>query len=534
MAIKLKTRSRILYAVVSVISILLAINAFLIYENSLSIERNQQLLENAEQAKLNSLDVIRNIHLMDLALRGYALTGQEPQLAATDSAKLSHPKIFRKLRSALQAQNFDRLAELDSLEDRVSEYFQLTDRMLQLINENRQDEFLTLLRENKGYNTWQAYKQFSDRVTIFETQVVKEASANIQSALRNSYLLQFLIFLMAVPALIMMAISSSKAFYLADDLRLAQLEKNEILQVQNEELDRQVQEKTKDLFIQNEEIKAHNARLMQQQQQIKRANETIETQALQIAEKNKELAREVERQTNDLLIANRELVEHNSRLQQFTYIISHNLRAPLARLKGLANLLEYSEVAAEKDNIYQMLVKSSRDIDEVIQDLSAILDVQKQNTLIRSEVVLHKMVDKVLLTLEDEIKEVKATLDIRMGDEKILSVAPYIESILLNLIGNAIKYRHPDRALRIEVVSSTKQSAVCVQITDNGLGIDMNMHRDNLFNLYKRFHQHVEGKGLGLYLVKTQMEALGGRIEVESKVDKGTRFVLYFNIGKAD
>lgn len=531
MANNLKNRSHLLFAVVSVIGILLAINAILIYQNSLSIERNQLLLKNAEQAKLNSLDVIRNIHLMDLALRGYALTGLEPQLAATDSARISHPKIFRRLRAALQAQQFDRLAELDSLELIVTNYFNKCDLMIQLAHEKKMDEFLVLLKADEGYNAWFKYKAFSDHVTNFEMKVVSEASANIQKALLNSYMLQILIFLMAVPALSYMAFSTAKTFLLSDELRKAQQEKNKILEDKNEELDRQVKEKTKDVLAQNEAIKVHNTQLILQQQEITRANETIEAQAFQIEQKNKGLAQEVERQTNELLIANRELVEHNSRLQQFTYIISHNLRAPLARLKGLANLLEYSEVADEKDNIYQMLVKSSRDIDEVIQDLSIILNVQKQNTLIRSEVILNQMVNKVLLTLEDEIKEVNATLDLRIGNEKILSVAPYVESIFYNLIGNAIKYRKPDENLKIGIVSYSSSPFVCVEIKDNGLGIDMNMHRHNLFNLYKRFHQHVEGKGLGLYLVKTQMEAIGGKIEVESEVNKGTRFILYFNVG---
>ncbi len=529
MAIYLKTRARILYAVVSVISILLAINALLIYQNSLSIERNQRLLENAEQAKLNSLDVIRNIHLMDLALRGYALTRQEEQLAATDSAKVNHPKIFKRLRAALQAQNFNRLEELDSLETSVSAYFKHTDQMLALMRENKEDEFLEMLRANEGYYVWHEYKTFSDRITVFETEVVAEASTSIQLALRNSYLLQFLIFLMAVPALSYMAFSSAKTFLLSDELRKAQQEKNKILQEKNTELDRQVKEKTKDVLAQNEAIKAHNTQLILQKEQILLANQTIEAQTNQIEEKNKELALEVERQTNDLRLANEELIEQNNRMQQFTYIISHNLRAPLARLKGLANLLEYSEAEAEKDTIYKLTVKSSRDIDEVIQDLSEILNIQKQNTMIRSEVVLGEMIRKVLFTLEDEIKEVNARLLMKVGDEKITAVAPYVESILYNLIANAVKYRDPERPLQIEISTYSIRSFVCVEIRDNGLGIDLTKHRENLFNLYKRFHDHVEGKGLGLYLVKTEMDALGGKIEVESEENKGTRFALYFN-----
>lgn len=528
---KLKTRSPLLFAVVSIISMLLAINAFLIYKNSLSIERNQRLLENAERAKINSLDVIRNIHLMDLALRGYALTRQQAQLEATQSAIRDNPEIFKRLKTALEAQHFERLDQLKLLEDSVAAYFKLTEKMLMLVSEDKSEDFLILLRKNEGYNVWRAYKDFSDRVTEFENHIVADAEGNIQRALRNSYLLQFLIFLLAVPALGYMAFHTAQTFRLSEDLQRMQLEKNKILQEKNEELDRQVREKTKDVRMQNDEIRAHNIQLLKQQEQIKLANETIEAQALQIAAKNMELAQEVERQTNDLRVTNHELMEQNSRLQQFTYIISHNLRAPLARLKGLANLLEYSQLENEKDSIYRLMVKSSRDIDEVIADLSTILQIQRQNTMIRSEVVLSQVIQKVLVTLEDEIKDVGATLVLTLGNERILSVAPYVESIVYNLVANAIKYRNPERPLIVNITTYTVNPFVCMEVKDNGLGIDLSKHRSNLFNLYKRFHTHVEGKGLGLYLVKTEMDALGGKIEVESEENLGTRFVLYF---KAD
>ncbi|MBX2897698.1 MAG: ATP-binding protein [Cyclobacteriaceae bacterium] len=527
----IKPRSPLLIIVVSIISILLAINAVLIYENSRSIERNQRLLENAEQAKINSLDVVRNLHLMDLALRGYALTGQEAQLAATDSAMNNHPKIFKRLRKALAAQNFQGLDQLNNLDDSVTVYFKLTMTMRQLVATNRNAEFLEILKRNEGFYVWRAYKNFSDRVSEFERQVVADAEANIQRALRNSYLLQFFIFLIAVPALGYLAFHTSRTFRLSEELQNAQAEKNKILYERNEELDKQVQEKTRDIRKQNEEITAHNRQLLAQQQQIKLANETIEAQAIKIAAQNKELALEVERQTNHLRVTNNELMEQNSRLQQFTYIISHNLRAPLARLKGLANLLEYSETHSEKDNIYTLLIKSSRDIDEVIADLSTILNIQKQTMLLRCEIQLSNIVNKVLSTLETEIKNIQPTLKIQLEADKIFSVAPYVESIIYNLISNAIKYHNPEQPLEIMITSKKRGNYVQVEIQDNGLGFDLARHQHNLFNLYKRFHTHVEGKGLGLYLVKTQMEAVGGKIEVESEVNKGTRFILYFNAG---
>ncbi|MBX2900125.1 MAG: CHASE3 domain-containing protein [Cyclobacteriaceae bacterium] len=529
MAITIRTRSRILYGVVVLIGFSLGLNVVLIYQNSRSIEINQQVLAHAEQAKLATLDLIRNLHLMDLALRGYALTGQEAQRAATDSAKWNHPRIIKRIRTALQAQGFPDINRLDSVQTLLTSYFAMADTMLTLTHEKKLDEFLVLLRANRGYNVWFACKTFSDEVTAYETTVVATANEAIQAALHKSYILQFLIFILATPSLAYLAITTVKAFRLTDDLREVQLEKNKLLQATNEELDRQVKEKTKDLFAQNEAIKTHNTQLLLQQDEIRKAHETIAQQANQIEKKNKELAQEVENQTDYLRIANQELIEQNSRLQQFTYIISHNLRAPLARLKGLANLMEYAQMQNEKESLYQKMVKSARDMDEVIQDLSMILNIQRQNTLTRSEVILGNTLQKVLLTLEDEIAEVKAEVVYEASNEKIISVAPYVESIIYNLLSNAIKYRSPHRPLKIELKTFRTDSWICLKICDNGLGIDLTRHGHELFNLYKRFHLHVEGKGLGLYLVKTEMDAIGGKIEVESDPSTGTCFILYFN-----
>lgn len=528
MSAAVKTRSRILYFVVAVIGILLFGNAILIYENSLSIKRNKRLLENAEQAKINSLDVIRNIHLMDLALRGYALTGQVEQLSATDSARINSPLIFERLKRALRNQSFEGLDQLETLEDSVANYFALTNRMRILIDEDKKDEFLRILKENEGYYVWRAYKRFSDRVNEFENRIVAEAELNIQLALRNSYLLQFLIFILAVPTLGYMAFFASKTFRVSEDLRQAQMDKNRILNDQNVDLDKQVKEKTKDILAQNEEIKAHNDQLVAQQIQIQKAQDMIAEQARMILLKNQELSDEVERQTIDLRETNTELMEQNSRLQQFTYIISHNLRAPLARLKGLANVLEATDNKEEKDRIYQLMVRSSHELDDVILDLSTILNIQRLNTMIRKDVTLSEIVKKVLSSLEQEINEVNAKIIFAATGETIHSLAPYVESIFYNLLSNAIKYRDPERQLIIQVGIERTDSYVCCRVIDNGLGIDLSKYRSSLFNLYKRFHHHVEGKGLGLYLVKTEMEALGGKIEVDSEVNKGTTFTLYF------
>lgn len=111
---------------------------------------------------------------------------------------------------------------------------------------------------------------------------------------------------------------------------------------------------------------------------------------------------------------------------------------------------------------------------------------------------------------------------------KIRSVKPYVESVLQNLLSNAIKYRHPDRVASIRLSTHPVDDYICLTVTDNGLGIDTALYKEKVFTLYPRFHTHVDGKGLGLYLVKTQILALGAKIELESQVGEGTVFKVYF------
>jgi len=109
----------------------------------------------------------------------------------------------------------------------------------------------------------------------------------------------------------------------------------------------------------------------------------------------------------------------------------------------------------------------------------------------------------------------------------IQSIRPYLDSILVNLISNSIKYRHPHRSPVIKLKTELAGDFIKLTVEDNGLGIDLALCRDKLFTLYSRFHNHVEGKGLGLYLVKTQITAMGGTIDVESELNKSLTFHIY-------
>jgi signal transduction histidine kinase len=232
---------------------------------------------------------------------------------------------------------------------------------------------------------------------------------------------------------------------------------------------------------------------------------------------------EVSKRTN-------ELVEYNQQLEQFAFIAAHNLRAPVARILGLGQLLGMLESTPEKkDEIYPKLVHTAEELDGVVKDLNTILDFRKNSESKLTVVDLATEVSKIRGTLEREIANSQAAITTDFSQvENIRTVKPYLESILYNLISNAIKYRDPDRIPIIHVKTEKSDNEICLTVADNGLGIDMAAFRDKLFTLYSRFHIHLEGKGLGLYLVKTQITALGGRIEIESEVNKGSTFKVYF------
>lgn len=543
MLLQTRRRKRLLFLIAGLIAILLLANAVLMYRNSRVIELNRQLQVEVEHAKVNTVAIVRNLHLLDLGIRGYALTKDSALLSSLDSAKVYRDRVLANVEAALLQQEYPHIDHVHALRDSIQGYFTFIDGVLAAIQAGDDETAKKLIAEDRGLKVWLQHRAFSQEMNEFEDTIMQRASERYQTALSRTYLLQLAIFLLTVPAIIYMAVYAARTFDVSNRLQLLEQEKNKILLEQNETLDKLVKEKTHDIQLQNEEIRAqneeivsqneeiraHNDLLTWQQQELQDAKLVIEQQADIIEAKNRELTEEVNNQTQDLRETNNELLEYNNRLEQFTYIISHNLRAPLARLKGLANIMHYTTDSEEKSRIFTMAVQSSYDLENVITDLGTILTINRSNTLMKTTIFLGQALEKVLTSLKPEIEEVGAQLTVQVDERvTITCLAPYVESILMNLIANAIKYRNPERPLKIEITSREDDAFVFIRIADNGLGIDLTKYGSNLFGLYKRFHLHVEGKGLGLYLVKTQVEAIGGKIEVVSQVDKGTAFDVCF------
>ncbi|HEY8938277.1 MAG TPA: ATP-binding protein [Cyclobacteriaceae bacterium] len=549
MPIKTFLRGYVLASVVILIGLLLLVNIFLIYENSLIIEKNKVRQEEAELVKVTTVDITRNLHLLDMAVRSYALVNKPRFFNTMDSAAADRSRIFNRLETVLISQHAP-MEEFYALRDSIIAYFGVVNQMKNYLLNNQRDKFLSILDADPGYIVFAQQQQFAVNIRKFENKIATDARIQYQRALRNSYLLQVILFFLTMPTLAYSAYYASHTLRTSEKLRHAEELNNDILSRQNARLEQLVKERTHEILAQNEEITSqneeivsHNEQLVAQQTEIENqrnilanqnehltnAKEIIEKQSAIIQRKNEELLVEVKRQTQDLKTTNLELIEQNNRLEQFAYIISHNLRAPMARIVGLAHVLEHAKSQSEIHDIINMMVHSTTDLDKVIKDLAQILELQKLNTQILVVTKLEDVVAKTIQTLKREIAETKTNISIQLGnDTTIHTLPPYIESIFYNLISNAIKYRRPDIEPTITISSEVENEFIRIEISDNGLGIDLEKFGDKLFQLYKRFHFHVEGKGMGLYLVKSQVSALGGKITMHSKVNEGTTFVLFF------
>ena len=285
-----------------------------------------------------------------------------------------------------------------------------------------------------------------------------------------------------------------------------------------------ITEKNTFIEAQASELKEANITLNQLYHEVSEQNEEIQAQASKLSDSNKDLELRVEEKTQQLRTSNNELVKYNNELLQFSYTVSHNLRGPVARLLGLTHLAAGEEDINKTRAWISLMNKTGVDLDLIIKDISNLLDLRNEPTKYQELVALEKEWKQSISLLQDSLT----------GNEKIesnfedlpefVTVRAIVQSIFYNLLSNAIKFRSPERNLKVSATGRLVAGDAVIEITDNGLGFDTNRHQGNLFKLYKRFHTHVEGRGLGLYLIKAQIEVLSGTISVESKPDVGSTF----------
>ena len=219
--------------------------------------------------------------------------------------------------------------------------------------------------------------------------------------------------------------------------------------------------------------------------------------------------------------------EQNKRLLNFSYIVSHNLRSHTGNIKTILDFFEKAQTEAEKEELFKYLRTVAKRLDETLYDLNDVVSIHNNIKLIIESLNLYYYVDRAMDVLhENAIMKNAVIRNLIPPDIEINYNPAYLESILLNLLSNAIKYSHPDRTPEITFEFSQENDKSILKISDNGMGIDLEKHGDKLFGMYKTFHGNKDSRGLGLFITKNQVEAMGGTIAVESNPDLGTTFKI--------
>lgn len=225
------------------------------------------------------------------------------------------------------------------------------------------------------------------------------------------------------------------------------------------------------------------------------------------------------------------ITEQNSRLSNFAYIVSHNLRTHTSNLEVLINFIENATTQKEKDLEFTYLKSVSSQLSETIHHLNEVLSIQNSPVKEIKKLNLHHFAEKARHTLIKEVERKKAS--IRNHIPLLLEInhnPAYLESILYNLISNSLKYSSEEKSPIITLNCHQENNYQVLSITDNGIGFNLQKHGNEIFGMYKTFHGNKDAKGIGLFITKNQIESMGGKIEVESAEGEGSTFFVYFKI----
>jgi PAS domain S-box-containing protein len=223
-----------------------------------------------------------------------------------------------------------------------------------------------------------------------------------------------------------------------------------------------------------------------------------------------------------------DLISRNKDLQQFTYMVSHNLRAPVANIMALVTLLKDEEIdQSDNKELVDGIGLCAQKLDAIINDMNHILQVRQQVNEKKETVYFNHLAEGAINALRARLTKEKAEVRYNFeGAGHIFSVRSYIYSIFYTLILNGVKYRRANIAPVINITAVMRENNIDISFEDNGTGIDLEKHGKHLFTLYKHFDLNVEGRGTGLFMVKSQVEQLGGTISVKSELNKGSIFTV--------
>ena len=230
----------------------------------------------------------------------------------------------------------------------------------------------------------------------------------------------------------------------------------------------------------------------------------------------------------NLLLTN--FAKINKDLKKLSYTGSHDLRSPVNNLLSIFSLLDVSKIEdSETLQFIEMLKSTSESLRQALNDYVDILILEENNNAQIEELSLNQTLNNVSRSINSLIQDSKAVISVDFSElEKINFNKAYLESTFLNLITNSIKYAVPGRLPLISISSKKTNGISQLIFSDNGLGFDMDLVKDKIFGLHQKFRNHIDSKGIGLYLVYNHINSLGGHITVESEVNVGTKFIISF------
>jgi PAS domain S-box-containing protein len=237
--------------------------------------------------------------------------------------------------------------------------------------------------------------------------------------------------------------------------------------------------------------------------------------------------RKIAEKEKNLLIE--ELTKKNKELRQFSFITTHNMRAPLTNIMAILEIIKKDgiEILNEKE-VLNGLENSVKNLDDTLNDLIKILIIREQTSIEKSKLYFNEILNNVKILLANQINASKTEIEFNFNEVgQVEFIDTYLESIFINLIKNSIYFKHPDRNPVIKIESYLKNEQVFLKFTDNGIGIDLQRVKERVFGLYQRFH-NTSKKGFGLYLVASQVKSQGGTISIEKSDASGTEILISF------
>ncbi|MEO8252983.1 MAG: PAS domain S-box protein [Flavobacterium sp.] len=239
--------------------------------------------------------------------------------------------------------------------------------------------------------------------------------------------------------------------------------------------------------------------------------------------KNKEIENEL---NNSFTLVS----EQNKRLLNFSYIVSHNLRSHTSNISSIVDLINMTDEEEEKEEMIQLLKSVSDSLNDTMLNLNEIVNIQTNIGITIEKLNLKQYIDTAINTLNNQIEQKNINItSLVKNDVEIFYNPAYLQSILYNLLSNAIRYSDEERKPIITIDCYLENKKMVLEVSDNGIGIDLIKNGTKIFGMYKKFSTHKDSKGIGLFITKNQINAMGGSITVESEPNVGTTFKVYLS-----